>query len=509
MTKQPLAGLHRPVSPDALTCAGLATGFTLLYLSFLSRYYVFEGLARAMPIEAGRFRELFNANHMLYGTVGWCFHGLLKMLGVVQLSVHSLQQLDALLGAAGVGLFFLTLRRLDAPRITAALWAAALGFFLGYWLWSIDAENYIFSTFLLQLNFFALVRYTRQRKGHPVLLGALHALAVMGHIVNGVFGVVVLWVIYRTHRRNWLRPALLYVAAVAVLTLGAYALTLAVIVRPQTMDEARRWFMGSAGRTDGAWNWRGGYGWTKLGQWLTSSLNVICSFKSGYQNPPPWPLAGLWQWIARLMLAGFAAAALWNRRRIWRESGTELGACLLWVGAYACVFLSWEPHMLMYHVTNTVPFCVILYLSSRAMRLPAPRQYAAAGVFTLSLGLANFSAEVLPRSYRENNPALMAMDFIRNHTEDRAWIATDLDLDQLYIPFFARRRPLLLGRYGGSSGHERLSGELDRLLQDGQRLYLTSNVLAIEEWRRYFGGAQLEVAARYEDGFTLYRLRGR
>src|SRR5262249_31991035 len=77
-----------------------------LYLSFLSKSYVFEGLARAMPIELGRFRSLFNGNYVLYGFVGWCFHNLLRLFGAEPLAVHSLQIMDALFGAAGLWIFF-------------------------------------------------------------------------------------------------------------------------------------------------------------------------------------------------------------------------------------------------------------------------------------------------------------------------------------------------------------------------------------------------------------------
>jgi hypothetical protein len=186
---------------DDFICAGIAAlAVALLNLSFLSKGYVLEGMARAIPIELGQFRSVFYGNYILYGFVGDCFHHLLKAFGYSGLAVDSLIIMDGFIGAGGIFVFFLILRALRADYFSAFLWCAVLAFTLGYWHWSTEAEDYIFSTFILTLNFlFLLLYYLEALPRSPVLLGFLYALAVMGHIINGIFAPVILWFLYCSH----------------------------------------------------------------------------------------------------------------------------------------------------------------------------------------------------------------------------------------------------------------------------------------------------------------------
>src|SRR5260370_254686 len=97
---------------DLLWASGLALAAFGLYLAFLSKAYVFEGLIRAMPIDAGRWVHLLPGNYLLYGPLGLIFHTVFYALGIHQPAVFSLQILDALCGAAGIFIFYLLLRRL-------------------------------------------------------------------------------------------------------------------------------------------------------------------------------------------------------------------------------------------------------------------------------------------------------------------------------------------------------------------------------------------------------------
>src|SRR5439155_17743496 len=94
---------------DRLCASALALGAFALYIGFLSKAYVFEGLIRAMPMETGRWGHLFPGNYLLYGPLGLIFHGLLTLFGAHQPAVRSLQAMDALCGGFGVFVFYLTL----------------------------------------------------------------------------------------------------------------------------------------------------------------------------------------------------------------------------------------------------------------------------------------------------------------------------------------------------------------------------------------------------------------
>src|SRR5256885_1683815 len=135
---------------DLIYGALLALAALALYAGFLSKAYVFEGLIRAMPMEVpGRWTHLLPGNYLLYGPLGLFFHSVLYLAGWRQPAVHSLQQLDALLGSAGVFIYYHLLRRMKGSVFAAAVWSAILACSLGYWLWSTDAEDYILSTVLL------------------------------------------------------------------------------------------------------------------------------------------------------------------------------------------------------------------------------------------------------------------------------------------------------------------------------------------------------------------------
>lgn len=468
---------------DLLAGGALFLGGAVLYAAFLTEFYVFEGLARAMPIELGRFADTLNGNYLLYGPLGWCFHHLLGALGVQWAAVRSLQTLDALLGGAGLAALFAILRVAGLERRESALWAACLGGTLGWAMWSTDAENYVFSAVLLQLNFLAGLLYAEKKKGSPLLLGALHALALGGHVVNGIFGAVHLFWIHRRHRERWWKPARAYGWTFALAAGGLYFLAL-IVIQP---DDPVRWFLGSAAADDGGMRWRGWPAPWKLWEWIKMSARIFTSFEPDFAPAaaPAWSAVPLWG--ARLLLAGLAWSAFAKRPRDPAWTGA-----LVWLGAYAAVFTSWEPHTMVYRVSDLAPAMIVLALAR------PPRRAVAALAACLLLG--NFAAEIAPRAVRANNPDLARMDRMRERTPEGAWIAGDGGRDELYIPYFARRRPLVIGRYKNDPrGLDRLIGGL---LENGQDVYVTREVLRIGHWRAYFAGWPLT-----PEGDGLFRLR--
>lgn len=473
-----------------------------LNLTLLSKTYVFEGLARAMPIELDRFRDLFNGNYILYGVIGWIFHRLLSLY--VELSaVTSLQILDAVLGAAGAWLFYRILRKIGLDLVLALLGACALATTLGYWRWSTDAEDYIFSTFLLIVNFYFLVTYSRDRRPRPAALGALHALAVGGHIVNLAFAPVILWFIARANPDKWKRPVAEY-AATALVAIGtAYAIAL-WIVHPANASDALRWFWGSANRATGV-SFGGGQSPWKLWLWMRTSIHALTSFSPRFVDGPRPGLESMlvpgFLWIARLLMFFLAADLAWNFRRLSAEHRKITIGCLIWIGAYAIIFSSWQPDTLVYRTTDLPPILLLLSLSARRM---ARTGVAVLASLSLCLFIGNLGAEILPRSCASNNPDLARMSFIRDHTAPSDWITGGGGGDELYLPFFAQRRPLVIERF-----RER-PDELLAFFQQAQarkeRVYITSRTLEDPLWREFFSRTQLVEFARTDTGFALYRL---
>lgn len=475
------------------------------YAGFLSRAYVFEGLVRAMPIETGRWAHLFAGNYLLYGPLGLTFHALLQAAGFQHLAVTSLQILDAVLGSAGIFLFYRILRRLGGDVFSSAAWTAVLGFSLGYWLWSTDAENYILSTLLLMTDFYFLVRLARGEKVDPVVLGALHGLAILGHIMNVVFGAVALWFLACAYGRAWRRPVGRYAAAATAVPLCAYAAVLAFVQKPATVQEALIWFIGSAGDRHGSITFGGGLSAAKFWEWIKMSLHIVGSFQPAYPHPPAWTIAPAALAAAWVLLGFFGVGFLVRFRRVLRDERAVAGGGLIWLAAYACVFTRWQPWTMVYRVSDLIPVSVLLFLAYQQVQ--AVRRYArpAVAALALCLGIGNLGAEIYPRSFASNNPHLARMAFLKARTAEGDWIAGIGGLDEMYIPTFAQRRPLVIGRYAGEPA--RLAALIKNLLAKKQNIFITSRILEDDSWKAFFSLYSLWLNARDDSGFALYQVR--
>jgi hypothetical protein len=493
------------MSDDSRRAFLLAFAAFSLYLAFLSKAYVFEGLIRAMPIETVRWVHLFAGNYLLYGPLGLTFHTLLQTLGIQQMAVTSLQVMDALLGAGGLFIFYQLLRRLDGDIFSSISWTCVLGVSLGYWLWSTDAENYILSTFLLITQMYYLVCLARGESVDPLFLGALQGVAILGHIVNILFALVGGWCLLRVYGPQWKKPLTHYAAGAATVAVTAYALVLIFIQKPASLQAAWGWFKGSAGTNPGSINLGGSFQVHKFWEWLKMSAHIFGSFRPDYAHPPAWPMSSIFLSLSWILLAVFVGILLYKIRDLAREERVVAGACLIWLGAYALVFTRWEPWTMVYRVSDLVPLCILLFLAHRAFGLRHAAWQAVPAALAFCLAIGNGAAEIRPRSYASNNPQLTRMEFIKAHTREGDWVAGDSAKGEIYIPYFAARRPLVIERFARDP--ERLAAGINELLAKGQTVYVPSNVLESERWKRFFSRYRPLRKAKDKDGFTLYRLR--
>lgn len=499
------SNLTKNSSKDIVVAGAIAVAFSVFYLQWLSKAYVFEGLIRALPIETHRFQHLFPGNYLLYGVIGLGFHGLLQTLGFNHLAVTSLQMMDCLLGAAGLFVYFMILRQLRADLFSSICWTVILGVSLGYWLWSTEAEDYIFSTLLLMINFYFLLTYLRRNQPDPVILGVLHGLAIFGHFVNIVFGTVILAVLILKAGKQWMRPVLRYVGAVTIVVGATYAIVIGCIQHPTNWHAGYQWFLGSAGVSGHGLSLGGRPNLLKIGQWLKMSVRILTSFEPHFINPPPWAFSSALLWIARLIFLAFAGALSVFHRTLVREDRQVALLCVLWIASYACIFTSWQPWTMVYRVSDLIPIGTLLFLGYRASEKLFPGAQAAAIVLAVCLGMGNLGAEVYPRSFATNNPDLERMVFIKANTQANDWITGDGGIDEIYIPYFAIRRPIVIGRYANQP--QELSRLLEIIWARHESVFVTSWVLESPLWKAFFSRYDLKLRARDSHGFALYRLQ--
>ncbi|HVE14618.1 MAG TPA: hypothetical protein VNI01_14580, partial [Elusimicrobiota bacterium] len=207
----------------------------LFYLARPSGFYNFDGVACAIAVELGDFAHLTHGNHLAYGVLGWAFHRLLLLLGFGGTALLSLQLLDTLLGAAGVGLFYGWLKEQKIPGPAALAASACLATSYAYWFWSLEAQVYMLGAVFLLLA----ARELFSERPRPLLLGLLHAGAVLGHVGHVMFVPAALYLLRRgPGHKKAIRD---YLAALAGAVLAAYAFAGAAMVAPRSGRELTIW----------------------------------------------------------------------------------------------------------------------------------------------------------------------------------------------------------------------------------------------------------------------------
>lgn len=468
----------------------LGVAACLFYLSCHSTFYNFDGVACAIAVELGDLSHLAHGNHLAYGLLGLLFHRLWQALGYAGPALLTLQTMDSLLGGAGVGVFCALLLRLGAPRPAACLAAAGLGVSQAWWLWSLEAQVYMLGAFFLLLAAHELAA----ERPRPMLLAAYHAMAVLGHAGHAMFFPAAAWVLWNSHRSR--RPAVLYALALGVLVAASYAAAAALVVHPRSFEDWRLWLLGSAALTaDRSFQWHGGWSWENLRSWALMSARIFADAV---------PVEGWARFIGwGLGLAALAGAGLGVRAVIRGRHARFERAVLIWLLSYAVLFSNWQPYTVVYRVSDLPALWVLIVLGLRRVRQGV--QTCLLGAWLLAAGLFNWSTNMAPNSDPALNRPYQEALVIARETPENAWVVVT-GRGQVYVPYFAHRRPLNMRYY--EDRLEPLRRRLGSLERAGEPVYISSDTLNAADWKGFFEGYGIETAGREAD-MTLYRLKGR
>lgn len=381
-----------------------------VYLAAPSSHYNFDGVACAIAVELGDLRHLAHGNHLAYGLVGFVFDRLWRLLGYSGPAILTLQVLDSLLGGLGVALFCrLLLRRLAVEPLAAVLCSLGLAVSFGWWFWSLEAQVYMLGAV------FAVLAADEALAGKP-RAGAWHGLAVLGHV-----GHAMLLPFALKHVKDR-RAYLLRLAAVVA---AGYVVG-ALCVRPASAAQWRAWLLGSAAlAVDRSFTWYTGSLMTNLRDWALMTLRIFSD------SPLSWLFGGT-----------AVAAALWALRRH-RSWG-------LWLGGYALLFMSWQPYTLVYRISDLPALWALAALARPPLW--------ALGLWVSGAFLYNGGVVIRRRS--QPAPEYEQALALRKTTPENAWIVTS-GLGQVYVPYFAHRRPLNLRYFEEPGSLERRIEELE------------------------------------------------
>ena len=467
MNRSKLDGLR---VPGAVFASAL-----LLYLSTRSLFFNFDGVACAIAVDLSDFKHLVHGNHLAYGVVAWVFAQAWRALGYAGPALYPLQVLSGLLGAAAAAVFSSLLLRGGRSTREALLGGAALALSHAWWFWSLEAQVYMLGALFIALA----AREALTEKPRPWLVGLWQGAAILGHVGHLMAGPAMIWALSRkAGRKTWIE----YLGAMGGVLLTAYACAALFAVRPETLDQWRIWLLGSAAlNADRNFAWHQTPLLPGLKNWLLVSLNVLWAKGSGhYLALLPW------------------AAAAWGlskgtpRSRFWG----------LWLAGYAALYLTWEPHTIVYRITDLLAVYALVFEGLDS--LPARARAFALAAWCAAVGLHNWNAAILPATRLENNVGFAEAAWAGQNTPDNAWVLA-VGAGPVYLPYFARRKPLN-PRYWRDEAA--LFARLNALAAAGEPVYASDRALAASGWAESFARYGL-VEVAVGDGYRLYRVKRR
>lgn len=502
--------------PDsALRRAGLlgcvATAALLaLYLAFPETVFVFDGIMFSAIIERAvdEWRaELFNRRHLLFNPLMMGLRDLLARLDMEVGGYILIQRANAVLGAAGILVFFAALRRLGLAGAPAFAAAAALAVSRAYWARAVEGQVYMsMSLGALVILWAAAGLLERASARRAWALAAALAGAMLVHAANLALipgaALAVFFAARRAGERRlwWALPA--GAAAVAVPYLALFRIdgpaALLAFLTQASESFSPQGAGGLAGLSERFLGGMGGF-----------ERALYCARHAGLAllaaGSPALALS------AGLGLAAAGAASLWllsfdteRRERAWVLAALGLGMAGLdafWRGG---VFF-WAP-----------PLACLLGLIALAWERRLPPRLAAGALGALAAALLAWNGlrGAVPDSKLENNVGHRRALFVRDHTVGSSWVLISglgFPNSKVYLPYFARRSREVLEYYLDRNPKEQALAKFKafvaRNLEFGIPLYLLSDLVedpvVLSELGRAWGVTRQDLSAALGPGRAL------
>jgi hypothetical protein len=478
---------------DGKALGGLAL---ILYLATLSRHYSADSMLYALRIEAGNLGQILDPTHLLVEPLGLAWYRLWQGLGWQGGALVPLQVVNALAGAAAVGLLYAIGRGISRSRWIGG--AAAAGFAVsgGLWLLSVEAE-FVTPALAAALLVLWLIltppeRLARRPLRHGAALGAAIALAILFY-VNGVMLLVVaaagLLAQPEGGRRERLGQAAAMLLAVAIVCLPVAAALVAERSWAAWTDQI--WQGGGAGYT--AFSWldvpHGGYAF----------LRSLLLFPGQALNDSGRAFLGGASWGQRLAFGAFYGAALLLAlaplylaarlaRPLWPPARREIAVLLAWSALYGSFAVYWVPGDISFWVPVLAAWWLLAALvtavaaGSRAGQAPeggrpfwARRPGRALLILAALLALANATTVIWPRHNLATNTTYRLAQEVAGQTAAGDLIISDGDdLVTLYLVYFGRRTVLPVARLDQDPDavEARFAGWINETRASGGQAYL-------------------------------------
>ncbi|PMP87931.1 MAG: hypothetical protein C0183_01595, partial [Roseiflexus castenholzii] len=173
-----------PLRRNRLIAAAIFTALLLLYLPTLTRVHTFDALSYVTSVERKPWTELFHPHHLAYGPLGSLMLTLSRALGYDGGAALPMQLVNAVAGALGAALFYLSVCAAIGRNDVALPATLLLGVAYAYWYYAIEIEVYTLATFFLIVCLAVMTRSTPWTVRRCLALGIAQGGAVLFHQTN-------------------------------------------------------------------------------------------------------------------------------------------------------------------------------------------------------------------------------------------------------------------------------------------------------------------------------------
>ena len=385
-----------------------------LYWSTATQANTFDAIAYANQIglvsQSGRIHGLFHPHHLLFNLIGFSIWRLARMLGYGGGPLVVLQQINATVGAAGVTVFFLLLRRF-VPRRLAWMATALLIATFGWWNCATDGRVNMISSVLLLAAFGLLERVLRAPNVRGVILvGAVSGAAVLFHESAVLFLIVGLAGMILASPQGRLTRCLTYSGVWLTVVVVPYLFVGSVLLHLHSWTAYHHW--ANAYSEQGEW-------WDfhiarNLRLDLVALHHVLLANPLGQAAlEQAAPSLGMHPFCLRvaaitLTLLDYIATACFvialmgiaaTLPRLWHSRHrTMVGLSLLWIAVTGAFFTVWCPGYFAFWVPLLPPLLLLLAMSL-VERRSAGRKGLLLGVTALWIilcAVVNITCSILP-----------------------------------------------------------------------------------------------------------------
>lgn len=475
------AGVREKAAPWVISL-----GVLLVYLTFPTRNYYWDGINFALVIENSRglSSALIHPHHLLYNVFGYLVYHLFDVLGWHVRAVHVLQITNAFLSALCALLLFRFLRHtLRATQLSFAL-TSLFSFSATWWKYSTDADSYVASVLFLLV---CLNLVFAARRPRPAAVALAHAAAMFMHQLAVFFyPVIVIGILFNNPGLSVRRRALLilkYSVAASSLTLAANYYCFHLQTGAYGVADFAGWLTSYLHGSNGysfSFDWRGGILLTLSGQaklFFGGRLNWL----EGLMSPAILTLSVLL--AAIILLLGFKVVG--GLRTLISEvrSATPLegslrpaAACSMWACIYLTFLFFWYPYFTPYrlfYLPAVIVLLGIVLVRYQVLSTPARLRYAALSVAAVALG--NFLFLIYPLSHVEKNPPLaLALEMNRTWAGGTVIYYASPNADNELFRYF---NPATAWRELGAVGEPTFEEELRGIYRQGGAAWVDASAL--------------------------------